>query len=623
MDVNNSQLQNNIDFLQHSNGIFAKKLMNIDLKNKSEYQLIRAKKEGYTLKVNDLFFHSKIAPLKEAEKISEKEDYSKKDLIIVVGLGLGYLLMDVFKKYLDKSILVIEKDWNILKLAFTYTDFSKLFNASKLEIMVPEKPEYIYDFLKIYKTKKIGIIFNRPSYEIYNEYYVGVKEVVLKYISSQKVNTATLNRFEKLWFKNLTLNMASYIYSPGVKELFDKFQGKAVFLIGAGPSLQKQVEVLKSNQNNYILIAVNTSFPYLLQNGIIPDFVVVVDPQDKIFKYFLPVIRQKLEKYPILIAEPTISPKIAKNYPGTVLFCDVGFLKNWVNKFSDEKGELKMGGSVITAAYTLAKTMKAEPIVFLGTDMAYSENSLHFRGAELEKEWLFSQNKLITQEANQYNFLKKIHLTPHKGFYDNTVYTDIKFQTYITWLEKHFKQDSNLNIINATEGGIKFEHIRHDSLENVLKDYSGYKKEININLISEDYEKNSNFFLKEIDILIEKLPELRTLSDKAYNLSNKLIKQYKNKKKLSNVLLKELDLIDEKLASFESTEIIGLSIQKVISQISEGFDHQLSEEERNSDELKALKYSSVLYEGIRDSADFSILQLLKSKQYVEIKRRSI
>jgi len=619
---NQPLFEKNLAVLKENNLIFAQKIQNTNLSE--EYQLIPAQKTGTTLKVKNIFFHSKFTPMEEAQRLCAKEDFSQKELLIICGLGLGYLAQAVYQKYPKHLILIIEKDWHILNAALQVTDFSAMLASQKVEIILPESPELILDYLQLYQTRKIGVFFHRPSFDFYPEFYSEIKNIISRFIATREINQATLNRFEKLWFKNMLLNLGTYIQTNGVNEFFAQYQNKPVFLVGAGPSLKKQLPILKTIQHQYLLIAVNTSLPYLTANGIFPDFVVTVDPQDKVYRYFLPVIREKLESYPILIAEPTICPKIVKNYPGRIMFCNVGFLKNWVGQFAGEKGELEMGGSVITAAYLLAVKMQASPIVLLGTDMSYSQNTLHFKGAELEKEWLFTQTRFESQEQKQYSFIKKMRLFPHEGFYGNTVFTDSKFITYIEWLEKNFKKYPQYPVINATEGGIAFKGIENRSLMSVLKELETQEKNIKSNIayqyLAPNYSANRENFLAVLSTLDRELPLLGKAASQGLEISKKLYLNTRQRKQPDLKLFQKLNQIDTQLASFHFSEIISLGLQKIIQDIAEEAESQYTEEEKASPELKAFKSSILLYSAIEESVIFNLQQIKKARIYLEFSR---
>lgn len=614
----------NISVLKERNPFFVSRLQE-QIVDESIYKVEAAKKGGSFLKVQNAFFNSKIDPIKEAKRLSERKDFKEKDLILIAGIELGYSCLELSKAYPEKLIVVVEKDLTILKLALCQSDLSTLLQAGKLELLSPKSPEDIEEILRDLKAKNIGLILHRSSYELYKDFYEGIQSCIEKFISTQEINLATLTRFEKLWFKNTLLNMGAYLYSKGSKCFFNQFLKTPAVLVGAGPSLSKQLEKLKLIQDKVLVIAVNTSLTLLLQNEISPDFVIAVDPQSKIYNYFLPVIREKSEKYPILVAEPTISPKISKNYPGEVVFSQISFLENWILSFSDYKGELETGGSVITTAFSLARKMGCPALIFLGTDMAYTDNTLHFKGAELEKKWLFEQNRYNSLEDQHYRFLKNFHLEEHIGFYEDTVYTDVKFITYINWLEKNFSYyKDSLKIINATEGGIAFKHIQNIAFEDAINDLNIKSLEDKNTILSSIDIKNPNYssdkeaFLKALHILKEELPDLQKIAQKGKKISRQLYEQAQKKETLDQNLLDELSDLDEKISSFSSTEILSISLQRVIHEISEELSGSLSDEEKENSELKVLKQSLMLYEGITESSLYSQTQIKKALKYLQL-----
>lgn len=616
-------LKQNLSFLNRISPEFARMIENA---SDEEVSLVPASAQGLHLVVEGKPFNSRVDPLKEAHRAAEKQNFSGQGLIILGGLELGYTLKNLMEKYPEIPVLAVEKRASILKAAFRATDFTPFFSSGRLEILIPETPAMLFEFLKSYSTRKMALVFHRPAFDLDPNFYREVRETVERYVSTQEINRATLARFEKLWFKNLLLNLPSYLFYQGVEKLFGNFKDRPVFLIGAGPSLQKQIPLLKEIQNRFLLMAVNTSLPYLLEKGIVPHLVVTVDPQDKVYRYFLPVMRQKLSRIPVLIAEPTICPKIVKNYPGPVLFCRAGFLEGWLDSFSEPKGELDMGGSVITAAFSLARQMEAAPIVFLGTDMSYTEKTLHFRGAELEKEWLYSQTRTDSLEAKNYFFLKKTKLFPHEGFYGETVYTDMRFITYINWLEKNFRLFPELKVINATEGGIRFQHIEHESLKTVVSRYADSE---NLNFFTGDFkskqfEKNYEGFLKALDEMEDQLPRLENLAARGVEVCQTLITQVQAKKTPSKTLLNELNALDQKLTAFSLTEVLSLSLQKVIQEVTDGLEESLQKTDRKTPEthsLNTLRYSLNLYQGILESARFNLTQAKKARIYGESLRK--
>ena len=93
------------------------------------------------------------------------------------------------------------------------------------------------------------------------------------------VDVNTITKFSKRWLGNTIINLAainkSNIYK--LSDLESKFAGQTALIAGAGPSLNDNIEHIQANRNNFIIFCVNKALKYLLQNGIIPDFVVCLD----------------------------------------------------------------------------------------------------------------------------------------------------------------------------------------------------------------------------------------------------------------------------------------------------------------------------------------------------------
>ena len=93
------------------------------------------------------------------------------------------------------------------------------------------------------------------------------------------VDINTIAKFSKTWLFN-TIENITYINSNNtylLSDLKNKFKGQAALIAGAGPSLTENIEYIKNHRENFVIFAVNKAVKYLLQNNIIPDFIVCLD----------------------------------------------------------------------------------------------------------------------------------------------------------------------------------------------------------------------------------------------------------------------------------------------------------------------------------------------------------
>ena len=70
----------------------------------------------------------------------------------------------------------------------------------------------------------------------------------------REVKSATLLRFNQLWQRNFQANLSAIQRNPGVIALKNKFRDLPCVVVGAGPSLDKNIRFLHRAQNKAIII---------------------------------------------------------------------------------------------------------------------------------------------------------------------------------------------------------------------------------------------------------------------------------------------------------------------------------------------------------------------------------
>ena len=102
----------------------------------------------------------------------------------------------------------------------------------------------------------------------------------------QEVKSATLLRFHEIWKQNFQNNLNTIQRNPGVSALRNKFKGLPAIVIGAGPSLDKNIKFLSQAKDKAVLISSDAAFKPLLSHDVIPSLVVSLAPQEEITKFF-------------------------------------------------------------------------------------------------------------------------------------------------------------------------------------------------------------------------------------------------------------------------------------------------------------------------------------------------
>jgi hypothetical protein len=232
-----------------------------------------------------------------------------------------------------------------------------------------------------------------------------------------------------------------------VDELKEAFQGKDLYIAAAGPSLDKNYLKLKEVKDKGIILATGTVFKKLLKAGIIPDYVLVTDPNARVYKQ---IAGEEDSKVPMLILS-TAYYGFAANYKGKkYLVLQKDFQR--AEKYAAEKGLelISTGGSVSTTALDIGITYGCRRIIFAGLDLAYTDGYAHASGTSRRK-------------AADFDNLLQV-----EDIYGKLVYTNRSLNMFRLWIENRINNVKGIEFIDATEGGAKIKGMRTARLEDVI-----------------------------------------------------------------------------------------------------------------------------------------------------------
>ncbi|MFV2055950.1 MAG: motility associated factor glycosyltransferase family protein [Thiohalomonadales bacterium] len=189
----------------------------------------------------------------------------------------------------------------------------------------------------------------------------------------------------KIFKQQIEENREYFDIDADISELFDTKFNATFYVVGAGPTLTDNFDYLKNRWADGILITVDAALKPLLENNIVPDYVLSVDPM-------------RISVYPFLDIEPENMKTISLVYFPVV---QRDALKNWQGKryiacskspmYEDVRriysiSPLFAAGSVLHPAVDLAVKMGAKNIELFGADFSYPKAKSHVSGA------LFAQN---------------------------------------------------------------------------------------------------------------------------------------------------------------------------------------------------------------------------------------
>ncbi|MCX7821076.1 MAG: DUF115 domain-containing protein [Brevinematales bacterium] len=455
-------------------------------------------------------------PYKEAERISSHFN-PELDYVILAGVGLGYLVEYLIKNTSYK--LIIFEHFNEL-LELLKKEKKELFSDERIRFF--SNLDDVFNFLDNNYIREFNFYIHRPYITVFPEIYGRIESEFLVYLSKRKINQNTLKRFQKVWLKNIIKNSKYYFNLPGIKDIKHNFYDKPAVIVGAGPSLSKNIQKLKKLKDSAVIISTDTALCLLVGEDIIPDFVVSVDPQDKNALYLIGI--KDKSKLPFLVADSSVAFITMVHYPqNKIIIYDTIFpLYGEIKKFFGEKGQLKSGGSVSTTAFDLARYFGCNPIVFIGQDLAYTGFKTHSENNILENMFFNTSNRLNNFEsynARSQVFADRIMIRGNK---ESFVLTDRKFMTFLEWFKREIKETKQL-VINASEGGAFIEGATHISLEDAIKDISIDKRFE----VLHDRKIREEEFISHLKEIVSVIDSLLPFAYKAVNAAKSMLSEFK------------------------------------------------------------------------------------------------
>ena len=307
-----------------------------------------------------------------------KNEMKSNDFIITFGIGLGYLLDEVFNTYSSK-IYIFEPDLNLMHFVLSNVDISEHLSSGRVFI-TNDIDEMIRQLSSSYLSKDKVEIVCLPNYAIVkNKELLLLTQKVYESCKSKMMDVNTITKFSQRWLNNTLYNIA-YANNNKVYLLSDlekKFLGQTALVVGAGPSLNDNIEKIKASRDKFVIFAVNKVVKDLVQKGVIPDFVVCLDAGNMLKT--LGGIEGYLSKINCIMdirADKTLTTFGFKKI--FYSFSDTDFVLKKIAKYNELIKFCESGGSATTLALTSAVKLGFSKVVTVGLDLALSSRPTTF-----------------------------------------------------------------------------------------------------------------------------------------------------------------------------------------------------------------------------------------------------
>ncbi|EAJ1077683.1 motility associated factor glycosyltransferase family protein [Campylobacter coli] len=497
--------------------------------------------------------------------------------VCIYGIGNALLIKNLAKHY--KHLFVFESEIELFILALSTIDLSEELCSGKIYLVDIEEERVDIQLLILFDMKDMFEYLSLYEMFVNNSFYkqfcektwCETDEFCKKNIEIVIRDSGLNSNLSFQSYFHLLQNIPSMLESIPFQRILSQRKNKFdnAIVVSAGPSLAKQLSLLKAYQDKAVIFCADGALSMLEKKGIVPDYVTNLDFTDLAMKFF----QNKENKTSLNMLSCATHPSLVHflDNKSVVLRDDPLYQRFNLNDF----GYIDTGTHVSHFSYTLALALGFKNIIMIGQDLAFDEEgNSHSKGFDFGEKFSGEEN------------IDKLKVTAYAG--KGEVLTHITWNDYRIKLEYLFAcNEQKAKFYNATEGGARINFTEELSFK-------------------ECCEK----------LLTKEKPQFELPKSLTKNRSDKLLVKFKEKIQKDQDNAKRF--LDDALALKQILEnilskdfILPLEFLEKVYQNIENFNHSLGEDEFIQDGIlkavmyeRGLKISLVYKENIVDNASF-------------------
>ena len=368
----------------------------------------------------EILIHSSVNPEYQSQVWAEDVLKEIGREYVIYGMGLGYHIQALLKADDVCKVIVLENSIELLTEAFRDLDWVNYIKQKRVRIFYNSNAIKLMEKFSAWISGREFCIYY-PSLCITEE--ESVRERLEDFFVSVNSMREQAHLLEENFYKINRMEL------PECSILKSCFKKRTIAIVGGGPSLDEQIDDMKKYREQMKIWSVGTAARKLINEGIIPDLIVIEDAQENMYKQ---VCNLPTEHIPLLLLS-TASAQILDYYKGQSY---VAYQKGYdlAEKRAQELGvqTYQTGGSVTTLALDVALRFGADKIILIGVDLAYTDNRSHASGMGYE-----------IKEGKEYRMV-----TSTDG---RQIKTSRNLDIYRKWIE-HRIVEENIPILNTGRG---------------------------------------------------------------------------------------------------------------------------------------------------------------------------
>ncbi len=524
------------------------------------------------------------------------EKTSRYPFICIYGIGNALLIKNLAKHY--KHLFVFESEIELFILALSTLDLSEELCSGKIYLVDIQEKKINLQLRILFDQNDVFLWLNLYEMFINNNFYkkyyyeeiLNADKIIHENINLVIRNLDPDSKISLSCYENFYKNIPLMLKNIPFKRIIDERKGlfESCIVVCAGPSLQKQIPLLKKYQENFVIFCVDGAYPLLVKHDITPDYVLNLDFEEYPLEFFKEV---NPENKTLFILAASTHPSVVdylykKQIPLSIALSDnLPYQNLHINDF----GYLEFGTHVGHACYTLAIALKFKNIIIIGQDLSFDkQGNSHFDSFDLGSDIDTTLN-IPTLKTVAYGGLRK-------------VLTHLAWDNYRKKLEDLFARNSQVNFLNATEGGARIE----------------FAKEINFELCCKKFKNLNN--------KLNKYPPKTLTANRSIKILNKILETFKEEKQNALFCLEHAMRLNDALKMIlASDRKLPLNFLKNTYESVNKFESFLEINSLLNDGVlkgvifhKGKLLSEVIISKIEDEKEYLLMYLKSYKQWLEI-----
>lgn len=380
-------------------------------------------------------------------------------VLIVIGIGAGHLIEALDRAHAPTRVLAVEPVPATARALAARHDWTPWIASGRLTLLVG--PAYA-GAAEAWRVFPAGVeqapTIAAPWLNAWPALAAEGKAVAAHVVAGVQANAEARRQFAGRYLTQTIENLAVVGREADAAALTGVLGGIPAVVVGAGPSLDRRLDLVRDLARHAVVIAADTAARPLATAGVRPDLVVAVDPSETNARHLADL---GLGTHAWLVAEPSVAPSAFADFTNRTFTFAVADHEPWpwLREAGVTRGQLRAWGSVLTTAFDLALAAGCGPIVFVGADLAYSRGLQYCRHTTYEPLW----QDCVDDAARAARFREYLATRPHGPTTDlggAEVLTAPHFVQFRDWIVARAGEWTSAGpgrrVLNASGEGILF-----------------------------------------------------------------------------------------------------------------------------------------------------------------------